>query len=144
MNYTEEPGRCSRPGSAATTPHHEDPATTDPTGHVPSSTDLSAVDWYAVALFVAPLLQQVGRWPAAGSPAWCDLEETDPRKVAAVYDAARRWALQVDGYQVARRIALAEASREISAAYDWKALARKIQEYNEFRAERPWMNRHSG
>jgi hypothetical protein len=43
-----------------------------------------------------------------------DLDDTDPRKVAALFDAAQHWALRVETSQQAQ----AETSRDISAAAD--------------------------
>jgi hypothetical protein len=58
----------------------------------------------------------------AGTPEWCALPDDDPVKLAALFDAARHHALRLDVNQAAR----AEASRDISAAADWPAIATKI------------------
>ena len=76
------------------------------------------VSFWSVHEYVAPLLAAIGSWPMLGSPAWCLLPASDPRKVAAIFDAARHHALRVETCQQA----LADASREISAAADWRAL----------------------
>ncbi|MEQ0643793.1 DUF2742 domain-containing protein [Mycobacterium tuberculosis] len=60
-----------------------------------------------------------GRWPA---PAWRQLDDADPRKWAAICDAARHWALRVETCQEA----MAQASRDVSAAADWPGIAREI------------------
>lgn len=78
------------------------------------------VDWWSVCEFVEPLLAQVGRWPVAGTPAWRQLDDTDPAKFAALLDAARHHALRVDTAQTA----LAEASHDVAGAADWAAIAR--------------------
>ncbi len=72
-----------------------------------------------------------------GSPAWCALPDDDPRKIAAVYDAAQHWALRVEGCQQA----MADAGSEISAATDWAAASRAIRAHQEFYAARPWLKR---
>jgi Protein of unknown function (DUF2742) len=51
------------------------------------------VSWWSVHEHVAPLLDQIESWPMVGTPAWCRLADDDPRKLAALYDAARHWAL---------------------------------------------------
>jgi hypothetical protein len=68
------------------------------------------VSWWLVHEHVQPLLELVGDWPAAGTPAWCELPE-GPVKLAALYDAARHWALRLELNQAA----MAEASHGISA-----------------------------
>lgn len=80
------------------------------------------VDWWAVHLYAEPTLSEVGSWPLVGSLPWQALPTDDPAKLAAVLDAARHWALRVETAQDA----LAEASREISAAADWTELATSI------------------
>ena len=62
----------------------------------------------------------------AGTLTWQQLEDGDPVKIAALYDAARHHALRVDDAQSA----LAEASRDISAAADWSALGRNMLRRN--------------
>jgi hypothetical protein len=83
----------------------------------------SAVSWCSVHEHVAPLLEAAGSWPMVGTPEWCDLDDDDPRKLAALLDAARHWALRLETCQQAR----AEASRDISAAADWPAIADHIR-----------------
>jgi hypothetical protein len=58
----------------------------------------------------------------AGTPEWCALPDDDARKIAAIYDAARHHALRVESSQAAR----AEASRDISGAADWPAIATEV------------------
>jgi Protein of unknown function (DUF2742) len=98
------------------------------------------VSWWDVHLFTEPLLTKVGSsWPMAGSPEWCALPDGDPAKLAAIYDAARHWALRVETCQQAE----CEASHAISAAADWSAHARAWLSHNEFYAEKPWMRRRA-
>jgi hypothetical protein len=59
----------------------------------------------------------------AGTPTWASLDDTDPVKLAALYDAAQHHALRVDAAQTA----LADASRAIAGAADWAAIAREAQ-----------------
>jgi hypothetical protein len=95
------------------------------------------VNWWAVHQFVSQLLEQVGQWPTAGTPAWCALSDDDPVKIAALYDAAQHHALRVETCQQAR----CDASREVADALDWSALARDIQQRSDFYAARPWLRR---
>jgi uncharacterized protein DUF2742 len=80
------------------------------------------VSWWSVHEHAAPLLEAVGSWPTVGTPEWCELDDTDPRKIAALFDAAQHWALRVETCQQSR----AEASHAISAAEDWSAIATEI------------------
>jgi hypothetical protein len=81
----------------------------------------------------------------AGTPAWCALGDTDPRKVAALFDAAQHWALRVETCQIASIRGLCDScpavSRDISAAEDWVAIAQYIKDHREFYAARPWLKR---
>ena len=82
------------------------------------------VSWWSVHQHVTPLLVSTGTWPMAGTPEWCQLADDDPRKLAALLDAARHWALRVETCQQSA----CEASQAISAAADWKAVARRIHQ----------------
>lgn len=91
-----------------------------------AGTESRWVDWYSVHLYVLPILAEAGSWPLAGSLAWQQLDDSDPRKLAAVLDGGRRDALRND----TTGAALAQASHDISAAADWPALARSIRRRN--------------
>lgn len=80
-----------------------------------------AVAWEPVHRLVAPLLGSPGLAP--GVPAWVDLDDHDPEKWRAVLWSSVWWAVAED----ARQDAMAEASRAISAAADWSAVARGMQ-----------------
>jgi len=97
----------------------------------------SQVDWWSVVEFVAPLLDQIDSWPMAGTPGWCALDDSDPVKIAALFDAARHWALRVDTAQEA----LCQAGEAISAAEDWTGIAQARRNRAEWYAERPWAKR---
>jgi hypothetical protein len=58
----------------------------------------------------------------AGTPEWCALGDDDPRKLAALLDSARHWALRLETCQGR----LAQTSRDISAAENWSAAADRI------------------
>jgi hypothetical protein len=95
------------------------------------------VSWWSVHEHVAPVLEQAGSWPAVGTPAWCALPDTDPRKLAALLDAARHWALRLETCQEQR----CDASRQVSQTVDWSAVAREFHQRTEFYAARPWLRR---
>jgi hypothetical protein len=95
------------------------------------------VNWWEVHTFVASMLAVVDSWPMAGSPQWCELDDDDPVKWAALLDGARHWALRVETCQQAR----CDASREVSDAVNWSAVAREINQRNDFYAARPWLKR---
>lgn len=95
------------------------------------------VSWWEVHRFLAEILSQIGDLPFAGTPAWCALDDRDPRKLGAVLAAGEFFALQLETQQQA----LAEASHEISAAADWSAIARRIQDHREFCNSHPWTAR---
>ena len=97
------------------------------------------VNWWSVHEHVAPRLTRVGSWPLVGTPAWCALPDDDPAKTAALLDAAQHWALRVETCQQHR----CEASRDVSAAADWSAIAREMLARNEFYTQRPWLKRVS-
>ncbi|OBI08657.1 hypothetical protein A5715_00630 [Mycolicibacter heraklionensis] len=59
---------------------------------------------------------------AAGTPAWCALDDQHPDKLAAVLAAGVHHALRMDLSQEAA----ADASKAIAAADDWPAVARAI------------------
>jgi hypothetical protein len=110
--------------------------------HPPTADALIAsrqVDWWSVHEFVEPLLSQAGRWPVAGSVTWRQLDDTDPAKWAALLDAARHHALRVDTAQENH----AHASKDVSAAVDWKAISHRLFVHRAFYAERPWLRRAS-
>jgi hypothetical protein len=94
------------------------------------------VSWLSVHAHVVPFLTAAGSWPMVGTPQWCDLDD-DPVKMAALLDAAQHWALRLETCQQAR----CDASREISGALDWPALAREINARTDFYAARPWLKR---
>ncbi len=80
------------------------------------------VDWHAVALFADPLLTRFSSLPLPGTPEWVALPDTDPRKLAALINVARFWALDATCSQEA----IAEASKAITASADWSELSRQI------------------
>jgi hypothetical protein len=126
--------------SGATHNNKKTAATADtgkPTTQRRPSTSSQQVAWWSVHVFVAERLERVGDWPMAGTPAWCALADDDPAKSAALLDAAQHWALRVETCQEAH----CDASRQVSDAVDWSALAREINERTDFYGARPWLKR---
>jgi hypothetical protein len=80
------------------------------------------VSWWSVHEWVEAPSADVESWPTAGTPDWCELDDIDPRKVAALFDAAQHWALRLETSQQH----LAEASRDVAAGADWPAIASDI------------------
>lgn len=78
------------------------------------------VAWWDVHCFVERQLTAVEDFPMAGTPAWRELPDDDPRKWAAVLDAGVHHTLRVEVAQTA----MAEASQAISASANWSVIAR--------------------
>lgn len=95
------------------------------------------VSWWSVHEFVAAALDQANDWPPLGTPAWCSLAHTDPRKWAALLDGAQHHALRLELNQEAR----CEASRAVSCAVDWPAVSQEMVRLNSFREAHPWARR---
>ncbi len=104
------------------------------------STSSRQVSWWSVHEHVASALEQAGTWPTVGTPAWCALPDGDPRKLAALLDAAQHWALRMETCQQAE----CDASHAISAGADWAAISRRIRNEADLYAERPWLRRQVG
>lgn len=94
------------------------------------------VDWWRVHEYVSPVLNEARQWPMAGTIAWCELED-DPRKLAALFDAAQHHILRVDTAQNA----VCQAGEAVSAAADWSTIARVKYDRAMFEAAHPWMKR---
>lgn len=82
------------------------------------------VDWWSVHQYVEFYLSRVGSWPMAGSVEWDALEDHDERKMAALLDAARHYALRVDAAQAA----LVDAAVAVQSAADWSQVSREVNE----------------
>jgi hypothetical protein len=108
-----------------------------PTAQRRPSTSCRQVSWWSVHEHVVPILASVEWWPMVGTPEWCALDDDDPVKLAALLDAAQHWALRVETCQEAH----CDASRQVSGAVDWSALAREINQRADFYATRPWLRR---
>lgn len=97
-----------------------------------------AVNFWAVHEFVAERMNGIV-FPMLGTPAWCALPDDDPAKLAAVLDGGQHHALRLELGQAA----LADASRAIAAAADWRGIAAEITQRRAFRAANPWAVRQA-
>ncbi|WP_457142277.1 DUF2742 domain-containing protein [Mycobacterium sp. URHB0021] len=95
------------------------------------------VAFWPVHEFVQRYLDTAGHYPAAGTPAWCELPTGDRRKWAALLDYAQHHALRVEISQEQ----YCEAAQKISAVCDWAAVAQRIRHRTEFESQHPWLER---
>lgn len=102
-----------------------------------STFESKAVAWWPVHQFITELVAHQQNMPAAGTPAWSALGDGDPRKLLALAVAGEHHVLRMETAQEAR----AEASKAISQAADWKAVARELATLTDFRAANPWAKR---
>lgn len=125
----------TRSKQSAKAPSHTDYG--DPTSSWLTSSQ--QVNWHEVYQYVHRILEglDVSGFPAAGTIAWCRLDDSDPAKLAAALAYAPHHALRLDTAQEAR----IGASKAISAAAEWAAIARRVQDHREFYAAQPWLRR---
>lgn len=97
------------------------------------------VSWAETHWFLEAVLAQanVGPLPWAGTPAWCELADGDPRKLLALAAAGEHHVLRVEVAQATR----ADASRALATAADWRAISREIRQRDDFYSSRPWLRR---
>jgi hypothetical protein len=93
------------------------------------------VSWWPVHEFVQRYLDTAGHYPAAGTPAWCELADGDRRKWAALLAAAEHHVLRVETAQEQA----AAAAKDVAAAADWSAIAQGGRDRAEFYQARPWL-----
>lgn len=139
---TPRRGGIAEVESLASINSHQDTTSAAPPQTSPSPTrcvSSQAVSWWEVCQYVAPVLARLGSFPMAGSVEWCALADDDPRKIAAIFDAAQHWVLRVEMGQEA----LAQASHDISAAEDWADIADEVRRRQEFHADHSWAQRRS-
>ena len=98
-----------------------------------------SVSWWSVHEYVTGFIGTLTDWPMAGTPEWCDLDDYEPRKLAAVLIAGSHHALRVETAQEAN----AAASKAVAAAADWPAIAKEIHQLHNWRSTRPWAIRQA-
>ena len=85
------------------------------------------VAWFETYTFASRIAAQRGysltaaQLPAPGTPTWCGMPDSDARKLLSLLLRGVQAALADDATQAAS----ADASREISTAADWRALAQR-------------------
>lgn len=101
------------------------------------STDHTPI-WQPVRAFVRARLAGIGRVPTVGTNEWCQLADDDPRKAAAIYVAASRWALEqeLDRFHY-RAHEAKQAAIEISQAAPWAAVAQRIAQRDAWNRAHP-------
>ncbi|WP_241666405.1 DUF2742 domain-containing protein [Mycobacterium marseillense] len=97
------------------------------------------VSWWETHRFIEAAVAQAntGPLPPAGTPAWCELADGDPRKLLSLAIDGVHHVLRKEVAQAAR----AEASRAVSAAADWTAVARELSHREDFYRRHPWLRR---
>lgn len=78
------------------------------------------VTWWPCHEFLAALVAQYNHLPTAGTPAWLQLPDSDPRKLLALAAAGEHHILRVETAQAA----MAEASKSVSASPNWRTRPR--------------------
>ena len=97
------------------------------------------VSWWSVHEYVTEFIGTLTDWPMAGTPEWCDLDDYDPRKLAAVLNAGSHHSLRIETAQESQ----AEASKAVAAAVDWRQIAEQIHKLHTWRSTRPWATRQA-
>jgi hypothetical protein len=118
---------------------------TEPIPNVDDPCSSRAVAWWPVLTYIADLLrvdpaavpEAAQRVPLLGTPAWCALPDDAPAKLAAVLHGGCHHALRLEMTQEAA----AEASKAISAATDWRAVASELSGLAAYRKANPWARR---
>ncbi|MDN4522624.1 MULTISPECIES: DUF2742 domain-containing protein [Mycolicibacterium] len=87
------------------------------------------VSWWAVHQFISAVVEQVKNTtlPWAGTPAWRDLDDADPRKLLSVAIAGEHHVLRVEIGQEQR----AQAAEDIWGGADWSEAARTFTRRHE-------------
>jgi hypothetical protein len=100
------------------------------------------VSWEETHWFLQAALAHANAGPLhqAGTPAWCDLADDDPRKLLALAVAGEHHVLRVEVAQTA----LAAASKAVAEAADWTRVASEYHSRATFYDARPWLKRGAG
>lgn len=87
------------------------------------------VRWWPVHEFIEAAVAQAncGPLPAAGTPAWAELADGDPRKLLSLAAAGEHWVLRTEIGQEQR----AQAAEDIQAGENWADVARTVQRRHE-------------
>lgn len=106
------------------------------------------VSWWSVHEFVTAAIEHadISTWPTAGTPGWVQLADGDPRKWAALFDAARHWSLRMDTVQEQRAEAakaVCQSVKTLDPPTTWSAIANEARDVELFYANRPWLKRRT-
>lgn len=87
------------------------------------------VNWWATHLFIEAAVAQAncGPIPIAGTPAWAELADGDPRKLLALAVAGEHHVLRTEIGQEIR----AQAAEDVWGGEDWSQAARQVQRRRE-------------
>ena len=87
------------------------------------------VQWWPVHQFLVAAVAQAnhGPLPTAGTPAWAELADGDPRKLLALAVAGEHFVLHM---QIGQE-QLAQAAEDVWAGEDWSVVARQVQRRRE-------------
>lgn len=87
------------------------------------------VNWWATHLFLEAAVAQAncGPLPTAGTPAWAELADGDPRKLLSLAVAGEHHVLRVQIGQEQR----AQAAEDVWQGENWTDLARQVQRRRE-------------
>lgn len=88
--------------------------------------DSHQVSWWSTHVFINALLTQAGDVPAAGTPAWCALDNWDPRKLLALAAAGEHHVLRIEIAQEHQSEIASAISAAGADAGDWRALSRIV------------------
>ncbi len=78
------------------------------------------VTWWPTHEFITALVAQYNILPTAGTPAWQQLADNDPRKLLALAAAGEHHVLRVETAQAA----MADASKAVSGSPNWRTRPR--------------------
>jgi len=97
-------------------------------------TESQEVLWWPCHVFLEAAVNQAntGPLPAAGTPAWDVLADSDPAKLLALAVAGEHHVLRVETAQAVR----AEAAEDVHGGEDWSEVARQIQRRHTIDAHR--------
>lgn len=92
------------------------------------------VQWWPVHLFIEAAVAQAnyGPLPTAGTPAWAELADGDPRKLLSLAIAGEHHTLRT---QIGQE-QLAQAAEDVHGGEDWTAVARQVRRRREIDALR--------
>lgn len=108
----------------------------------PTAPVAEAIPHQTVREFVARTHLPVGGEHLAGTPEWNALPDDDPAKLGAVILSGLQRVLEIEVADLHRqREASKSAAVEVSHALDWRRVAKRIRERDEWLRAHPWGRR---